>query len=386
MRTIVRLETEGGLEREIELDLAGTAVTIGRDLSADIALTDPDRFVSRRHVTIRQDGGAVEMRVLAASDVETSLGPVRPGGFARLGDGDFFWLGHYRATIEMVGDGMRRSAANSLREGYPFDAFGEPMSAHLPDGDSGNADVRDPFASDDPFGDWEDDFLPRSPPPLHDPPAVDDDGRVAGSVAGDTAEATWSSLFRGLGLSTSHPVDAKSAELFGATVRAIMQGLMDLSDARIAFEREIGVLRGAEAAEGDSGPLRAVRSAQDLMQHLLCASADGVSQSTARAVQQTVGELSIHGQAMLSGLRAAIEGVLREFEPDRLESVLMPQGPKALRMLRERRIWSAFRDHYRRNAIHGDQWFDKILDRYFAETYRQESLRLARLQEHDTPR
>jgi predicted component of type VI protein secretion system len=386
MRCIIRLETEENLEREIELDPAGTPVTIGRDLTANISLSDPDRFVSRRHVTVRLSEGGVEIRVLAASEVETSLGPVQPGGCACLGDGDFFWLGHYKATIVMVDDEMQHSPAQSVSEAYRYDSFDEAMYARLSDGNSEDAASGDPFASDDPFGDWEDDFLVRPPPLPHDAPAVAEDRHIAGPVAGDTAEATWTSLLRGLGLPTSHPVDARSAELLGATIRAVLQGFTDLSEARIAFEREIGVLPLAELASGEGSQLKARLSTQDLMEHLLGAGSDEPSISSARAVQQTMGELSIHGRAMLSGLRSAIDGLLGEFEPDHLESVLMPQVPKALRMLQERRIWSAFRDYYRRNAIHNDQWYEKILDRYFADTYRQESTRLARLQEHAPPR
>ena len=58
----------------------GTELTLGRDANADVVLPDPEKWISRRHVVLRQAGDALELHVTSTvNGIETSRGPVERG-------------------------------------------------------------------------------------------------------------------------------------------------------------------------------------------------------------------------------------------------------------------------------------------------------------------
>ena len=93
---VVELEiTERGRSRRVELS---TPVTIGRSTEADVLLMDPE--VSRRHVRIEEDGGAVFVTDLRSSN-GTFLNGRRIGESIELRAGDEIDAG--AARIVFVG-------------------------------------------------------------------------------------------------------------------------------------------------------------------------------------------------------------------------------------------------------------------------------------------
>lgn len=93
---IVELEiTERGRSRRVELT---TPITIGRSTDADVLLMDPE--VSRRHVRIEEDGGAVFVTDLRSSN-GTFLNGRRIGESIELRAGDEIDAG--AARIVFVG-------------------------------------------------------------------------------------------------------------------------------------------------------------------------------------------------------------------------------------------------------------------------------------------
>lgn len=95
--------TGPNLHREFALDPSGTVITVGRDPDADVQLADPDRLISRRHLSLRQCTDAVELHITSALNaVETSRGTVQPGQRMSLHSGDHFTLGAYCGTVQQV--------------------------------------------------------------------------------------------------------------------------------------------------------------------------------------------------------------------------------------------------------------------------------------------
>lgn len=103
MLAVVRL-TGPDFEREVTLDPGGAELTLGRDSKqANVKLPDPELFISRKHVALRSTDAGVELRVVSAvNGAETSKGSVRPGERIHLDDSDYFVLGPYTVTVNLI--------------------------------------------------------------------------------------------------------------------------------------------------------------------------------------------------------------------------------------------------------------------------------------------
>ena len=136
--------TGPNLNREVVLDPSGAELTLGRDPSADVTLIDPQKHISRKHLTLRQSADGVELRIISElNGIETSRGPAQPGQRTTLLDGDHFTLGPYRIDVEWApgetppASVAAAAAAAAFGADDPFAALLGP--AVMPSGD-------DPFA------------------------------------------------------------------------------------------------------------------------------------------------------------------------------------------------------------------------------------------------
>ena len=98
----VLLRVEGpSLNRELLLDDGAAALTVGRDPAATLHLPDPERALSRRHLSIAAAGGGVRVTVLSSvNGATTSQGELAPGQTAQLAVGERVALGPYTIRIE----------------------------------------------------------------------------------------------------------------------------------------------------------------------------------------------------------------------------------------------------------------------------------------------
>lgn len=119
----VLLRAEGpSLNRTCLLEEGTPAVIAGRDPTATLHLPDPDRLLSRRHLSISASGLGVQVTVLSSvNGATTSQGELGPGQTAHIGVGGHVTLGSYTIRIES----------------------GEPGGGHTP--------VAVPTIADDPF-------------------------------------------------------------------------------------------------------------------------------------------------------------------------------------------------------------------------------------------
>jgi predicted component of type VI protein secretion system len=134
MTFILKIEGPSN-ERDWPLEVGGEPVTIGRDPSATIHLSDPERMLSRRHVSLMSSGSAVQVTVVSSvNGVITSQGELAPGETGQFGLGDTLTLGAYTIRIESAAPATEALSVPSRRD-TDFDPFAalETTPASEPD-------------------------------------------------------------------------------------------------------------------------------------------------------------------------------------------------------------------------------------------------------------
>lgn len=202
-------------------------------------------------------------------------------------------------------------------------------------------------------------------------------GRPASpGMAADEATAL-TAFCKGLGLAVPGAMDAATWERIGATVRLIVQGMTDLMSARAELKRELRAEDRTMLAARDNNPLKSDVTLDEVMQYLLFnPSGVGGYMPADRALRESIDELRAHELATVVASRAAVEGALQEFEPDKLRAVLAKGKSKLPGFLDNARLWEAYVLHYRKHSLHMADWLEQIFNRNFMPAYSRESERL----------
>ena len=276
----------------------------------------------------------------------------------------------------------------------PMAAGPRPAAAAAPQPQAAPTGLDDVFASiggaadDDAFADWS--ATVAMPPGSVDPqiranpvqaapqPAVQVRSAEAAmvSAAPSPGDAVWAAFARGLGLPASHPANEQAAERAGAMVRLVIEGLAVLLAARADLKRELRADDRTMLSGRDNNPLKLQLSAAELVEYLFTAQASAGYMPAERAVRESIAELGIHEHATIAAARAAVEGALRDFEPARLQKLLLKGKSGMFQMLDNAKLWDAYQQHYEKQSQHMADWLELMFNRHFMPTYSRETERL----------
>ena len=348
-----------GLELTRRLEPGEPAVILGRDTDCTVCLPDPERNVSRRHLSVWNDADQLHFHVLSVvNGVETAAGELPPGARGILAPGEVLALSAFRLTV-----------APALPVPQPADAadpwavFEQQAAELVPDG----APTVPGTGEEDPFGDWgfQSTFGPGAP---------------GGALHADAlAPATdLGAFFAGLGLEATGQATFTRGELetMGRLTRIALQGLLQAAQAAAASRQDVRADDRTMAEPRELNPLRMDTPLETKLFYLFGGQAAGAGFIPPdRAVAQVAGELAAHEQAMTEAVQEAVQGVLAEFSPEALKTRLLGGGA---RLFESARAWEAFvRDYAQRE---GDRagWVRQLLDRHFARAYARALLRVKR--------
>jgi len=335
-------------------------LVLGRDTECTVCLPDPERNVSRRHLSVWNEGDQLHFHVLSVvNGVETPMGELPPGARGVLAPGHTMALSAYRLVVLPVADPAAGAAAAD-----PWAEF-ERQAAVLAT-DAGPETVPVGPDDNDPFGDWgfQSTFGPGAPGgPLH-----------ADALA---AATDLQPFFAGVGLDASAPARLTQRELetVGRITRIALLGLLQAAQAA-------GVTRERARSEdrtmlepNAANPLRLDWPPEAKLSWLFGASPVAGFMAPDRALAQLAGELATHEQAMGEALRETLAGVLKEFDPAALKDRLLGDG---VRLFESARAWDAFAKDYAQRSAGGEEWIQHLLDRHFAQAYARALLRAKR--------
>ena len=339
-----------GLDVHRRLRAGEPPLVLGRDSECAVCLPDPERNVSRRHLSVWNDGERLHFQVLSeVNGVDLPGGALPPGAAGILRAGEVMAVAAYRLAVRPI-----------LGDADPWTEFEEQVADMVPDGTG----TLPPVDGEDPF-DWgfHSTFGHGSP--------------GGGLQAEDRLPATdLLPFFRGLGVREPLSMSRAEMEAVGRLMRMAVEGLLQAAAQAEALARPEGVAEDpSQSGTRQIDPLRRDAPLQAKLDYLFCGATAGAGLPPERALAQLVTELGAHQEAAAEALQEAARAVVREFEPEGLKKRLLGGGT---RIFESARAWDAFVRDFAERQSGGDEWLRLLLDRHFARAYARALLRAKR--------
>ncbi len=195
-------------------------------------------------------------------------------------------------------------------------------------------------------------------------------------AARSEGNAVWAAFGRGLGMQGSDPANEQAAERAGAMVRLVIEGLAVLLAARADLKRELRAEDRTMLSGRDNNPLKLQLSGAELIEYLFASQASAGYMPAERAVRESIAELGIHEHATIAAARAAVEGALRDFEPNRMKKQLTKGKSGMFQLLDKAKLWDAYQQNYEKQSQQMADWLESVFNRHFMPTYSRETERL----------
>ncbi|MGV3569696.1 MAG: type VI secretion system-associated FHA domain protein [Ramlibacter sp.] len=347
-----------GLDVSRRLRPGEPALVLGRDADCTVCLPDPERNVSRRHLSVWNEGDALHFHVLSAvNGVELAEAEVPPGARGVLPPGQPLVLSAFQLVVAPAPD-----TDPTLDPWAEFERQASAMAQ------AATAVTVSASLEDDPFGDWgmfNDTFGPNA---------------VGGALQAEALSpaADLRPFAAGLGMDPDRLATLTQGELetIGRLTRIALSGLMQALQAAVGARQELRADDRTTVETRDANPLRMDMPMEARLQYLLGGRAAAAGfMPPDRAVADVVNELLAHQQAMGEAVPQMLQAVLREFEPEALKARLLKGGP---RLFEAARAWEAFVRDHAEQAREPGQVVQQWMDRHFAEAYVRALMRVKR--------
>ena len=193
---------------------------------------------------------------------------------------------------------------------------------------------------------------------------------AAGSAAGQRAAVK--AFLAGAGLEGKEIADA-DIEAFllqsGKIMRAAVEGAMTLLAARATAKKELRAEDRTMVASRDNNPLKLMADPQEALAFLFdTKDRGGGFLDPVRAVGDAFEDLRAHEVALFAGMRAALLGAIRRFDPKTLEAEL-EKNAGGLGLNRKAKLWEQFAVFQQKLAQDAEDDFNKVFGREFMGTY-----------------
>jgi len=377
-------------------DFEALPVTIGRDATCTLALDDPQKHISRVHVELEEEDGTYWMSVVSkVNPVMVKGRRYGPGTRLTLKSGDSFEMGEFE--VQVVFPEKARPAPPP-----PPPAEKKSMIQALADEGQGaeTTDIPAPEAGifDEPtlMGSTEEPtyvgpaMKPPPPPPPPPPPVAEKRPapmevkpapapRPAPPAPSGSMNEALRLLLEGAGMPGKDLSPEETEKLLrdsGTILRAAVEGLMMLLIARSEMRKEFEAEERTMVAARDNNPLKLMGDPHEAMQFLLDPGGrTGGFLDPVQSIGDACEDLRAHELALMTGMRSAILGALRRFDPKVIEKSLEKSagfsfgGKKA-------KLWEAFVEHQSRLAQEAQEDFNKIFGRDFMSAYQAQIRKL----------
>lgn len=186
-----------------------------------------------------------------------------------------------------------------------------------------------------------------------------------------SGDDTLRAVLEGAGLH-SVEVTPELARNFGAILRVVVQGVMDVLQARQRIKEEFR-MRATTFKPKENNPLKFSANVDDALHNLLVKRNEAYFEPV-RAFEDAFDDVRNHQMAMLAGVRAAFEAMLAEFEPDRLQEEFdrQPRKGALISMPAKLRYWEMYREKVHEIFKDADTSFRELFGDEFARAYERQ--------------
>jgi type VI secretion system FHA domain protein len=196
----------------------------------------------------------------------------------------------------------------------------------------------------------------------------------ASAPAGDFDVTT---LLRSAGVDPAS-VPPETAASLGLILRTVVQGVVEVLQARAEVKNQFRMaLTRIKTAENN--PLKFSVNAEDALNSLLGRRSSAYL-APIEAFEDAFDDIRFHQMAMLAGMRAGFESVLRHFDPHSLQELFDKHAKRGglLQMGAKARYWDSYTTEYRELTGDADDAFKRLFGDVFAEAYERQLEELKR--------
>jgi type VI secretion system FHA domain protein len=164
--------------------------------------------------------------------------------------------------------------------------------------------------------------------------------------------------------------------LMGELLRETVKGTMNVLQARASIRQEmrmnLTVIRPAE-----NNPLKFSPTVNEALVHLLAPRSEGYLPPR-QAIREAYEDLNIHQIATMAGMEAALNLVLKRFDPAELQKRIPENSvlETLLPMNRKAKTWELFTENYEEIAREAEQDFNTVFGKAFTLAYERHAKRL----------
>lgn len=351
-------------------------VSIGRDAACSICLEDPNKHMSRFHVEIEEEGGTYWMAVVSkVNPVMVKGRRYGPGTRLTLHSGDSFEVAEYEVQVMLPepAPAMAKPAAPAAKAPPPSnDPLMQMLSSTQTHGTPPLDDAERLFNESTFFGGDEptppeETFIPQkraAAPPL------------AAAGMSDALRA----FLEGAGVPHKDLSPAQSERMLrecGAILRSAVEGIMMLLLARAELRKEFEAEERTMVAARDNNPLKLMSDPHEAMDFLFdpAERTDGFLDPV-QAVGDACEDLRTHELALMAGMRAAIQGALRRFDPNAIERAFEKSRKGFSLASRKAKLWELFVVQQDKLSRDAQDDFNKVFGRDFMGAYQAQLRRV----------
>jgi type VI secretion system protein ImpI len=170
-------------------------------------------------------------------------------------------------------------------------------------------------------------------------------------------------------------VTPELARGFGKILRVVVSGVMDVLQARQRIKEEFRIRRTTFMPR-ENNPLKHSANVDDALHNLLV-KRNAAYLGPVEAFEDAFDDVRNHQMAMLAGVRAGVEKMLREFDPDRLQQEFDREPRNAVISMPARlRYWDQYREKVHGILEDADTSFRELFGEEFARAYEEQLERL----------
>jgi type VI secretion system FHA domain protein len=370
-------------------------VSIGRDATCSIALEDPNKHMSRFHVEIEEEAGTYWMAVVSkVNPVMVKGRRYGPGTRLTLHSGDSFEVAEYEVQVMLPEPApVATKPAAPAAKAVPLsnDPLMQVLSSTQTHGKPLEDDSAERLFNESTFfgGDEptpvksipaeardappEETFVPKARPASLPPAAA------AAPASGGMANALRAFL-EGAGVPHKDLSAADSERMLrdcGAIMRAAVEGIMMLLLARAEMRKEFEAEDRTMVAARDNNPLKLMSDPHEAMDFLFdpAERTDGFLDPV-QAIGDACEDLRTHELALMAGMRAAIQGALRRFDPNAIERAYEKSEKTFSLASRKAKLWELFVVQQDKLAREAQDDFNKVFGRDFMGAYQAQLRRV----------
>lgn len=159
----------------------------------------------------------------------------------------------------------------------------------------------------------------------------------------------------------------------GQVLRTMLEGVREILMTRTTIKDEFGIRQTIIGATGNN-PLKFSIDPGQAIEAMVRPSRAGYLDA-ATAAEQALFDIKAHEVAVISGMEAAVKGVLRQLAPETLEAQMEGKGGGFLKG-RKARYWETYEKMYAQISDQAEKDFHDLFSREFARAYQAQLERL----------